>query len=594
SKVMRVAVYARVSTLDKRQTSSFELQKNHYLDTINRTPNWTLTKIYADEGISGTSLNHRDSFVEMIEDCKKGIIDLIVVRSVSRFARNIVDCIRLVRELLALPHPVGVFFETEHICTLDPKYEMSLSMIATLAQEESHNKSEVMNVSIDQRFSRGIFIVPVLLGYDHDSDGNLVVNKSEAIIVKLIFNLLMSGCSCTEIAETLTDLNVRTKRGKVKWTDSTIYSILRNERYCGDVLARKTFTPSYLNHKSKKNRQDRNQYLQRDHHEAIIPREEFEAVQNLLPKMRQRCKGYLPELNVISEGPLKGFVLVNPRWPGFRDYDYLNACKSVYSKGESTEEPTEKKFEAYAGDFDLRGYETVRALFYDDASRPAITFSTKKATFSIFITKTLASHDVEMLLHPIKKILIVRSSTAGLRSAVGCTRQKGDRTVPCPIKCEAFLPTLFCLLGWNTDYKYRIVGSKMTISGREALTFDLGSFECLIPRDSMEPFLPTGLTPITDSVGKNVKAYPVQWANFFGGSHYLSQTPLIPRDARHTPFRTESIVKYRDPSISLPPRDETNKRIEDLVTAIKDELSAAETETVSEAETIAEPEGAIN
>ena len=137
----RVAVYARVSTDDPRQTSSYELQKNHYHDVISKSPNWKLVQIYADEGISGTSLQHRDQFKMMIEDCKQGKIDLIVTKSVSRFARNVVDCIGYVRELLALPHPVGVFFETERLNTFDPKSEMVLSFMATLAQEESHTKS---------------------------------------------------------------------------------------------------------------------------------------------------------------------------------------------------------------------------------------------------------------------------------------------------------------------------------------------------------------------------------------------------------------------------------------------------------------------
>ena len=160
----RVAVYARVSTDDPRQTSSYELQKNHYHDVISKSPNWKLVQIYADEGISGTSLQHRDQFKLMIEDCKKGQIDLIVTKSVSRFARNVVDCIGYVRELLALPHPVGVFFETERLNTFDPKSEMVLSFMATLAQEESHTKSEIMNASIEMRFRRGIFLTPILLG----------------------------------------------------------------------------------------------------------------------------------------------------------------------------------------------------------------------------------------------------------------------------------------------------------------------------------------------------------------------------------------------------------------------------------------------
>ena len=153
----RVAVYARVSTDDPNQTSSYELQKNHYEDMVNRRANWVLVDIYADEGISGTSLQHRDSFLRMINDCRAGKIDLIVTKSVSRFARNIIDCIGYVRQLKAADPPIGVFFETENIFTLDENSEMSLSFIATLAQEESHTKSEIMNASIEMRFKRGIF-----------------------------------------------------------------------------------------------------------------------------------------------------------------------------------------------------------------------------------------------------------------------------------------------------------------------------------------------------------------------------------------------------------------------------------------------------
>ena len=141
----RVGVYARVSTDDPRQTSSFELQRNHYTDLIDRRPGWHLHRIYADEGISGTSLKHRDAFLEMIEDCRQHKIDLIVTKSVSRFARNIYDCIGYVRMLADLKPPVGVLFETENIYTLKEGSEMALSFIATLAQEESHTKSSSMN-----------------------------------------------------------------------------------------------------------------------------------------------------------------------------------------------------------------------------------------------------------------------------------------------------------------------------------------------------------------------------------------------------------------------------------------------------------------
>lgn len=282
SKERRVAVYARVSTGDPRQTSSYELQKNHYLDVVDRHPGWKLVEIYADEGISGTSLQHRDEFIRMIKDCQRGKIDLIVTKSVSRFARNVLDCIGYVRQLGEMKPPVGVLFETEGIYTLDHRSEMQLSFMATTAQEESHNKSEIMNASIEMRFRRGIFLTPKLLGYDLDSDGNLVVNEEEAKTVRLIFFMYLYGYSTQQIADTLEKYGRPTKKGRMEWSPSTVLGVLQNERHCGDVLARKTWTPNYLNHKSRKNRQDRNQYRQKNHHEAIISRDDFIAVQKMI------------------------------------------------------------------------------------------------------------------------------------------------------------------------------------------------------------------------------------------------------------------------------------------------------------------------
>ena len=245
----RVCAYCRVSTDDVNQTSSYELQNNHYEDMIKEHQGWELVGIYADEGISGTSLKHRDEFNRMIEDCKAGKIDLIVTKSVSRFARNIVDCIAKVRELANMIPQVGVFFETEHIYTLDNTSEMMLAVLSAAAQEESHTKSEIMNISIEQRFSRGIFLTPKLLGYDVDEDGNLVINEEEAKTVRLCYYLFLNGFPTTEIAEVLMQLKRKTKLGNTKWSSGTIVSLLRNERYCGDILSRKTFTPNYLDNK---------------------------------------------------------------------------------------------------------------------------------------------------------------------------------------------------------------------------------------------------------------------------------------------------------------------------------------------------------
>lgn len=257
--IRRVAAYVRVSTDNDEQTSSYELQKNYYTDYIKAQPGWEFVGIYDDEGISGTSLAHRKGMQQLIEDCKAGKIDLILTKSIARFARNIVDCLSVIETLKNLDPPVGVKFEADNIYTLDSNGRMILTILASVAEEESHSKSIIMNWSIDRRFSRGLFLTPALLGYDQDEDGNLVVNQEEAQTVKVIYYLYLNGFSLKDIAELLTDYERKTKLGNTEWNPGTIAGIIANERHCGDVLARKTFTPNFLTHKAKKNNNDRTQ-----------------------------------------------------------------------------------------------------------------------------------------------------------------------------------------------------------------------------------------------------------------------------------------------------------------------------------------------
>ncbi len=279
--VRRVAAYVRVSTDDDEQTSSYELQKNYYTEYIKAQPGWEFVGIYDDEGINGTSLEHRKGMQQLIEDCKAGKIDLVLTKSIARFARNIVDCLSVIETLKNLDPPVGVKFEADNIYTLDSNGRMILTILASVAEEESHSKSIIMNWSIDRRFSRGLFLTPALLGYDQDEDGNLVVNESEAQTVRVIYYLYLNGFSYTEIAELLTEYGRKTKLGNTEWNPGTIVGVIANERHCGDVLVRKTFTPNFLTHKSKKNNNDRTQYRQRDHHEAIVSREVYNAANHL-------------------------------------------------------------------------------------------------------------------------------------------------------------------------------------------------------------------------------------------------------------------------------------------------------------------------
>ena len=324
-----VAVYVRVSTDDIRQTTSYELQKKYYEDFVLRHPNWTLVRIYADEGISGTSMSHRDQFNRMIADCKAGKIDLIITKSVSRFARNVRDFIGVVRDLADLEPKVGVFFESECIFSLNDDSQMALTFQATMAEEESHTRSRSMEASLRMRLDNGLPLTPKLYGYTHDMDGNLVLNEEEAPTVKLIFYMYLYGYSSKQIADTLIQLERRQYYGKIDWTPSGVTSILRNERHCGAVLTRKTYTKDYRTHKKRKNRGERPQSWYYNHHDPIVTPDDYIAVQHLLENAKYKNKGVLPELRVIDSGFLKGFVVINPRWAGFKAKDYYQAGSSA-------------------------------------------------------------------------------------------------------------------------------------------------------------------------------------------------------------------------------------------------------------------------
>ena len=519
--IKRVAVYARVSTDDPNQTSSYELQKNHYEDMVRRKENWELVDIYADEGISGTSLQHRDSFIRMLHDCQAGKIDLIVTKSVSRFARNIVDCIGYVRQLKASAPPIGVFFETENIFTLDEHSEMSLSFIATLAQEESHTKSEIMNASIEMRFKRGIFLTPPLLGYDKDENGNLVINEEEAKTVRLIFFSYIYGYSTQKIADALTELERLTKRGNEIWSAGSVLQILTNERYCGDVLARKTYTPNYLDHKSKKNNHDRNQYRQKDHHEAIISRDDFFAVQKMIRNAKYGNKGYFPEIRVIQDGILHGYVTVHPKWAGFTEDDYYEASEQI-ENGQIPSKPLEITLKK--GDFDLSGYQLVRTPFISMYGQATLSASTSILSFSKSCISKLPDADhIELLVLPGKGMLAVRKAPGGSHNSILWRKESNGEKVPRPIGGNAFLPTLFSLFGWNKDCQYKLSGTVHRKDDETVLIFNSRDAVLLYEEISSGEADPSPDDNAKKKRKRKESAFPSDWADSFGDDYYTSQ-----------------------------------------------------------------------
>ena len=282
----KVAGYARVSTDSDEQFTSYEAQVEYYTNYIKSNPRWEFVGVYTDEGISGLNTKHRDGFNQMIADALDGKIELIVTKSVSRFARNTVDSLTTIRKLK--DKGVEVYFEKESIWTFDSKGELLLTIMSSLAQEESRSISENVTWSVRKRFADGRVSLAYssFLGYDKSPDGNLVINPEEAKIVVLIYQMFINGKSPLTIARYLTEQGIPTPGGKTNWQTTTVKSILTNEKYKGDALLQKSFTIDFLSKKTKTNTGEIPQYYIEGNHEAIISPEEFDLVQAELERRK--------------------------------------------------------------------------------------------------------------------------------------------------------------------------------------------------------------------------------------------------------------------------------------------------------------------
>lgn len=508
----RVCAYCRVSTDNDEQLSSFELQQAHYRQLVEDHPNWDLKHIYADEGISGTSLKNRDAFNSMIEACRHGEYDLIITKSVSRFARNLVDCISLIRMLKGLTPPVGVFFETDNLYTLGENTEFMLSFLATFAQEESVKKSEAMNWSIHQRFKDGKLLTPALLGYDRPKDvtgryikyAPLEINEPEARIVRFIFDAYQAGWTTDKIADFLMDVGCQTKLGGTKWSSSTIRYILTNERYCGSVLTWKTFTADLYEHKHRKNREDRDQYLYRNRHPAIISQEQFEAVQVILENRKHHMTS-LPSFQVINEGIFRGYVPINHHW--------VNDNPSIYYDISNTADVgrVRRVDKRSVSAFDLQGYQVVRSQFtqirYDG---PSITISDGKITFNLFCVRKFENVPyIQLLLHPAERKIAIRPCRERDAHSIRWRRDPSKGLFPKSLSCAHFGTALFGIMQWDPDYVYRVRGIWAKRYSEQIIVFNLANA------------MPMAMPDQEDSQHKRrIALCPDDWADDFGEEFY--------------------------------------------------------------------------
>lgn len=286
SQKLRVAAYARVSTEQDEQESSYEAQVNFYTGFISSNPDWKFAGVFADKGITGTSTKNRESFNRMIGLAMNGGIDLILTKSISRFARNTVDTLQTVRDLKAVG--VEVWFEKENLHTLDPKCEVMLTIMSSLAQEESRSISENIRWAQQKNMREGKVHIAYsrFLGYCKGADGRLEIVEDEAKIIRSIYDMFLVGKTIRHIAEHLTDTGIPTPCGKTKWSASTVRSILSNEKYKGDALLQKTYTVDYLTREVRKNDGAVRQYLVQNSHDPIVDPAVFDRVQERLRKQR--------------------------------------------------------------------------------------------------------------------------------------------------------------------------------------------------------------------------------------------------------------------------------------------------------------------
>ena len=495
----------------------------------------------------------------MLEDAKAGKFDVIIVKNLSRLSRNLMDCMNIIYALRNLPNPVGIFFESENLYTLDKSADFTLQVLSLVAQEESHKKSEAMLASYYMRFSQGQYIVPDLLGYRKAGKNEIAIDVEEAKTVQLIFMMFMAGYSPKTIAEVLTRLERKThthvtkdgvvKEGVVKWSDRSVLNVLKNERRCGDVLAQKTVTESYLTHKSKPNNGILPQFYAIDQHQGIVSPEDFLLTQKLIAANRGGWEGKLPDMNIYSDGAFRGFVSVVPRWFGYSSEDYNRASLRAYGVEEAelvrlggvvetktedrgqqimgkegqkaTENETfqyrtnidsddyamfpeatdiqedgeeEEQLTAFAeqirkrqkelsalsvdkrqfGPYDLSGCEKIRAELCSLSDKVCFTIDRNGIIFNTCARNTLSKEEltecVEIAYNPVLQMLVVHKADEKDDSSLKWTRQDNSMR---KCSCRGFSNALFDNMGWNLDYKCKVIGCSMKIDGETVLIFTL-------------------------------------------------------------------------------------------------------------------------
>jgi len=487
-KKLRVAAYARVSTDSHDQENSLKNQLRHYEKFIPLHPQWEYVGTFSDEGISGTSLRNRTGFLNMIEACRAGTIDLIVVKEVSRFARNIIDCLNTVQELLTLDPPVGIFFENNNLNTLDTGNKVFLTIFAMFAELESELKSRSVEFGLSAIFDDGKHLCPTknLLGYEKDGKYMMKIEPEGAKTVRLIYDLFLAGYSKKEIAEILTSLSLPTGKGNLVWSSAAVSNICQNERYCGAIITRKSYTVSFLTHQTRRNIGQRRLYFDSGHHEAIVSEEEHARALLLLRANHESPYfNHEYEIKVIRKGLLSGFIPMNPAFGGYDPGHYLGAY--VMARVPNVNLETQLAY--------IAGVQRVRRELFDGKDTATVTFSRYGMMFSSACVSLFEGASfVEILLHPVERLLAVRKRSRKSKNVIPWGRN--------PISAKELSAVIFDLMGWQKSWKYRCVANCFAKEDEQVLLFDLNCCEFRLPP--------------AERGDRPARAVPTSWLSDFG------------------------------------------------------------------------------
>jgi DNA invertase Pin-like site-specific DNA recombinase len=450
----------------------------YYTEKISKNPEWELVQVYADPAVSGTSRRNRLQFDQMIYDCIHGKIDIIITKSMSRFARNQLDSLAVIKLLKGLKPPVTVLFEDDHIDSSDLSMEVVMTFFSMLAEQESSRKSSSVIWGFERRKEAGFYLVPThnLLGYDkteaiHKDDREIFIVEDEANIVRLIFFMFLAGFRVSEIAHTLTEAGVATSKGNTTWNSSSVLGILKNERYAGDVQTNKTFH-DFAAHHTYKNRGERASIYEEDHHPAIVSHEVYSMTQRLLASHKY---GYDPYVNgtyalsVISTGLLQGFVPINIHWAGSSLQEYIDIA--------GTEDQTADLLQTGLELLCYPGCEVVRPQDLSHNKKASLRMTPTSFCLGTSCVSLIRSDYIELLFDPIDKLLAIRPSESQMPGAIRWKKQKEGKQTPCTVGSAAFTRLVYELMEWPQLWNVSLLAQTYTAGNNTVLIFDLTQYE---------------------------------------------------------------------------------------------------------------------